>query len=146
MVALSSLLRLAHVIGLALGVGAATVKTLLLLRCVADRSLLPAYLRVAPLITRQIVLGMVLLTLSGIGWLLYGYPFTAILAVKLVIVAGVWVLGPVIDNAAEPRFRALAPTEGEAASHAFIRVQRQYVALELAATSLFYAAILIWVR
>ena len=145
MIALSSLLRLAHIIGLALGVGAATVKTLLLLRCVADRSLLPAYLRVARLVTRQIVLGMILLTLSGIGWLLYGYPFTTLLAVKLVIVAGLRVLGPVIDNVAEPRFRALVPAEGGPASPAFIRAQRLYVRLELAATSLFYAAILVWV-
>jgi hypothetical protein len=146
MVSLPSFLRLVHIVGLALGVGAATVKTLLLLRSLADRSLLPAYLRVARPITQQIILGMVLLTLSGAGWLLYGYPFTTLLAVKLVIVAGLWVLGPVIDNMAEPRFRALVPLAGEPASPAFDRARRQYVALEVAATSLFYAAILIWVR
>lgn len=68
MLSLPFLLSLAHLIGLALGVGAATVKLILLLRCRADHALAPAYVKVAKPITRQIVLGIILLTLSGIGW------------------------------------------------------------------------------
>lgn len=137
-------LSVAHLVGLALGVGAATVKLVLLLRCRTDAAFVTVYIQVARPITRHIILGMVLLTLSGIGWLLLGYPFTSLLIVKLVLVATIWALGPVIDNVVEPRFRKLAPQPGEAVSPAFTRIQRQYLALELFATLLFYVTIVIW--
>jgi len=146
MISLSSLLSLTHLVGLALGVGAATVKLGLLLKCNADRSFVPVYIKVAKLITRQIVVGLALLTLSGIGWLLLGYQFTTLLIVKVVLVAAIWVLGPVIDNVVEPKFQKLVPGPGEPASPAFIRIQEQYLALEVIATLLFYIIIVIWVR
>ncbi len=68
MISLPSILSLAHLLGLALGVGAATAKLTLLLRCHADHALVPVYVKVAKPITRQIVLSIILLTLSGIGW------------------------------------------------------------------------------
>lgn len=145
MISLSSLLVLAHLVGLALAVGAATVKVALLLKSRADHAFVPVYLKVARPITRQIILGLVLLTLSGIGWLLEGYPFTTLLVVKLILVGAVWVLGPIIDNVAEPRFRKLAPLGGEPASTAFLRAEKQYLTLELVATLLFYIIIVIWV-
>ncbi len=76
MVSLPSLLSLAHLIGLALGVGAATAKLTLLLRCRSDPAFLPAFVAVARPVTRLIILGLALLTLSGVGWLLLGRPFT----------------------------------------------------------------------
>lgn len=145
MFSLSSLLSLAHLIGLALAVGAATVKFALLLRCSADNAFVPVYLGVARPITRQIILGLLLLTLSGIGWLLLGYKLKSLLVVKLILVAAIWILGPVIDNVVEPRFRKLAPAPGEPPSHAFRRIQKQYLALEAVATGLFYVVILIWI-
>ena len=79
MPSLPSLLLFAHLIGLAWGLGAATVKLALLLRCNADYSFVSVYVKVAKPITRQIVLGMILLTLSGVGWLLLAYQITRIL-------------------------------------------------------------------
>jgi hypothetical protein len=140
-----SLLRLAHLIGLALGVGCATAKLTLLVRCKADHAFVPAYIAVARPITRLIILGLVLLTLSGVGWLLNGYPLTPLLAVKLVLVGAIWVLGPVIDNVVEPTFRQLAPGVGESASPAFIRIEQQYLLLEVIATGLFYVVVVMWV-
>jgi hypothetical protein len=105
---LTSLLPIAHLIGLALAVGSATVKLALLLKCRTDETFVPVFMKVARPITRFIILGLVLLTLSGIGWLLVGYPFTPLLVVKLVLVGIVWVLGPIIDNTAEPKFQKLA--------------------------------------
>jgi hypothetical protein len=145
MISLPSLLSLAHLIGLALGVGAATVKLTLLLRCHADHTLVPVYVKVTKPITRQIVLGIILLTLSGIGWLLLAYPITMRLVLKLILVGAIWVLGPVIDNVVEPKFRKLAPAAGEAASPEFIRIQKQYLTLEAVATGLFYVIIMMWV-
>ncbi len=145
MISLPSFLSLAHLIGLALGVGAATVKLTLLLRCRADHALVPVYFQFAKPITRQIVLGIILLTLSGIGWLLLAYPITMRLALKLILVVAIWVLGPVIDNVVEPKFRKFAPAAGESASPEFIRILKQYLMLEVMATGLFYVIIMMWV-
>jgi len=141
---MASLLTVTHLLGLALAVGAATVKVALLLRCRRDSAFLPVYLAVVRIITRFIILGMILLTLSGVGWLLIGYGFTPLLIVKLVLVGAVWVLGPVIDNVAEPAFRNLAPAAGQTASAAFLQARARYLALEVTATALFYVIIVIW--
>ena len=137
-------LTLAHLIGLALGVGAATVKVFLLLKCRRDTSFLKVYIQVARVITRQIVAGMIRLTLSGIGFLVVGFPFTSRLAMKVIFVAALWALGPIIDNVIEPKFRTLAPEPGAPASPEFITAQQRYVAIEVLATSLFYLIIVIW--
>jgi hypothetical protein len=142
---LPSILTVAHLIGLVLAVGAATVKLLLLLKCARDASFLGAYLQAARTITRPLIAGMILLTGSGIGWLVLGFPLTSRLGVKVVLVAVLWVLGPLIDNVFEPKFRSLAPGSAMSLSPAFLRVQRQYLTLEVVATSLFYLVIIIWV-
>jgi len=140
------LLLLAHLIGLAWGVGAATVKLSLLLRCKTDYSFVPVYIRVAKIITRQIILGQMVLTLSGICWLLLGYHLTFLLGVKLALVAAIWVLGPFIDNVVEPKFHNLAPATGEPASPDFVRIQKQHFTLESIATLIFYVIIVLWVQ
>ena len=141
---LPSLLSVLHVFGVALGVGAATVKVALLLRCKANPEFVPTYLQVAKPITRQIVTGLIVLTLSGVGWLLFGYPITPKMVVKLVMVGAMWVLGPIIDGVVEPRFKALAPAPGEEASPEFGQAQSRYMAMEITATGLFYVIVLFW--
>lgn len=138
-------MRLIHLIGLALAVGSSTVKLALLVRCIADPGLVPAYLKVVRPITRLLVLGLILLTLSGIGALALGYSFTRVLLVKLILVAAVWTMGPIIDKIMEPRFRELAPEAGEAASPNFIQARTKYVTLEAVATATFYVIVVIWV-
>ena len=144
MTGLPSLLSLAHLIGLALAVGAASVKLTLLLRCRTDHSFLPIYVAVTKPVTRLIVLGLALLTLSGVGWLLLGYQLTPLLILKLALVGMIWVLGPIIDNVVEPKFRALAPGPGEPVSPAFVRIQQRYLLLEVGATGLFYVIVVMW--
>lgn len=141
----ASLLSLTHLIGLALGVGCATVKLTLLLKSMRDHAFLPAFISADKPITQLIILGLVLLTLSGVGWLLLGYPFTPLLVVKVVLVGAIWVLGPLIDNVVRPRFQQLAPGLGDSASPAFVQIQQRYVALEVIATGLFYVIIVIWI-
>jgi hypothetical protein len=108
-------------------------------------ALVPVYVKVVKSITRQIVLGIILLTLSGIGWLLLAYPITMRLVLKLILVGAIWVRDPIIDNVVEPKFRKLAPTAGEVASPEFIRIQKQYLTLEAMETGLFYVIIMMWV-
>lgn len=145
MTSLSSLLSVVHLIGLALGVGCATAKVYLLLKCNADEFFVPVFNRVARPLTRLIVTGIILLIASGIGWLLLGYSFTPLLVVKVALVVMILVLGPVIDHRVEPEFRRLSPAEGERASQEFKAVRRRYLLLEITATLLFYAIILLWV-
>lgn len=145
MTLLPSLLSLAHLIGLALGLGCATAKLTLLVRCDADPAFVPTYIAVARPVTRLLVLGVALLTLSGVGWLVIGYQLTPLLVVKLVLVGAIWVLGPVIDNVVEPQFQKLAPGPGESSSPAFIRILRRYLLLEVVATGLFYVIVVMWV-
>lgn len=143
---LHSFLLLVHLVGLAWGLGAATLKVVLLLRCKADTGFVPVYLAVLTPITRLIVLGLILLTLSGIGWLTLvgGYAYSPRLVGKLVLVAALWALGPVIDKVLEPRFKHLAPTPGTAAAPEFVRARQHYLSVELIATGLFYAAAIVW--
>jgi hypothetical protein len=145
MTSLPSLLSLTHLIGLALAVGGATAKLTLLLRCRSDHSFVPTYVAVAKPVTRLIVTGLAVLTVSGVGWLLLGYQLTPLLTVKLALVGVIWVLGPIIDNVVEPQFRELAPKPGESASPAFIRIQQRYLLLEVSATGLFYVIVVMWV-
>ena len=134
-----------HLIGVALGVGSATVKLVLLLRCHADSAFALAFLKVSRPITRLIIIGMILLALSGIGWIVLGQGFTPRLIVKLVLFAAIWVLGPIIDNVVEPRFQKLATGPGGPAAPAFGGALKQYLAWEITATALFYVIILVWV-
>jgi hypothetical protein len=138
-------LVLLHLLGLALALGAASVKVVLLLRCRRDRSFIDAYLKVVRPITRLLIAGLVLLTLTGVGWLLLGYPLTWLLWVKLALVATIWVLGPIVDKVAEPRFRRFAPAAGAPVSAEFVRAERGYLALETTATAIFCLIVGVWV-
>lgn len=142
---LGSLLVVAHLIGLVLAVGAATTKLVLLLKSRTDKMFVAAYLEVAGPVTRLILVGTALLILSGVGFLAIGYPWSAKLATKLLLVAGIVATGAIMDRVIEPRFRALAPGHGAPAARGFARVQAQYLALEATATLLFYGVILYWV-
>lgn len=145
MVSLPAVLTVVHLVGVALGLGSATAKLRLLLRCRADPAFAAVFLEVTKPLTRQIVLGLVMLVVSGIGWILIGYPFTPLLVTKMVLVGAMFVMGPIIDNVVEPKFKALAPGTGEAPSPEFIRVRGRYLGLEAAATSLFYVIVVMWV-
>jgi hypothetical protein len=140
-----SVLTVVHLVGLALAMGSATAKLYLMNLCRKDSSFVATFVAVSRPITRLIIVGLLLLTLSGIGLLLPGYPFAPRLLLKLVLVAALWVLGPVIDKVAEPRFVARAPAPGTPVSAGFLRAQRLYLALELTATLLFYVIVAVWV-
>jgi len=132
------ILTLTHLIGLALGIGAATVKLTLLIKCNSDYNFVHIYIKVTKPITRIIILGLILLTISGLGWILLGTSFTSLFIIKLVFVFAIWVLGPVIDNAVEPKYEKLVPAPGEKASSEFVKIQKKLLILETIATLLFY--------
>ena len=75
MISLPSLLTFVHLVGLAIGVGAATVKLMLLLKCRSNSGFIQVFIKVSKPITKLIITGLILLTLSGIGWLLLNRNF-----------------------------------------------------------------------
>jgi hypothetical protein len=142
---LPSLLTVTHLIGLALAIGSATVKLMLLFKCKSNRDFIQNYIGVARPITKILILGIVLLTLSGIGWLLLGYPFTPVLILKLALVGLIWILGPIIDNVVEPKFHSLAPQPGSTVTPQYLIIERKYLLFEVMATTLFYIIVIMWV-
>lgn len=145
MISLTEVLTVVHLLGLALGLGAATAKFMLLIRCRADHAFVAVFLEVTRPLTRQIILGLVLLVVSGMGWIFTGYPLTPLLITKLVLVGALFVMGPIIDHVVEPKFEALAPGMGEAPSPEFIRARARYLGLEMVATAMFYVIVVVWV-
>ena len=140
-----SFLLVIHLVGLALCVGSATTKVVLLVKCYRDITFVPHYLKIMAPITRTLVFGLVIVTLSGITWLILGYGFTTLLIVKLVFVGAVWVVGLFIDKMTEPRFRELVPNHGEKASVAFMMIQKKHLALEVVGALLFYIILVLGV-
>jgi hypothetical protein len=145
MITLTSLLVTVHLLGLSFGLGASSVKVILLFRTRSDPGYIPVFTKIARPITGVIITGLVLLTLSGIGWLLLGYGFSTRLIVKLILVAIIWILGPYIDNVVEPKFNRLAPAPGETASPEFSAVRTRYLVLDTIAGGLFYVIVFMWV-
>ena len=145
MISLASLLAFVHLVGLALAVGAATVKLVLLIKFRSNSELIPVFIKASKPITQLIITGLFLLTFSGIGWLLMGYSFTTLLIIKLIFVAAIWILGPVIDNVIEPKFLKLAPVSGQQASPEFAGALNKYLGMEIIATGFFYVIIIIWI-
>jgi Na+-transporting methylmalonyl-CoA/oxaloacetate decarboxylase gamma subunit len=139
------LLTLVHLIGLSLGVGAATVKLMLLLKAKSDPEFVGTYLKVNRPITRILIIGLILLTLSGIIWIFQGVAFTTIFIIKLILVLAIWIMGPIIDNVVEPKYKKLAPVAGNQISPEFIRIQRKLLIIETIATLDFYIIIILGV-
>ena len=141
-----SILLLIHLVGLALCVGLATAKVFLLVKCYRDITFVPVYLKVMKPLTQILVLGLIIMTLTGIIWLVMGYGFSNTMIVKLVFVLVVWVLGILIDKITEPQFSKLAPVKGETASPAFYQIQKKHLALESVAALVFYILMLLGVQ
>jgi Na+-transporting methylmalonyl-CoA/oxaloacetate decarboxylase gamma subunit len=134
-----------HVIALSLAAGTAFVKLLLVFRCKKDYTFYIVYFKLAPLLSKLIITGMILLTLSGIAFIITGYSVAFLLILKIIIVAGIWIIGPIIDSRAEPKVKKLYPSPGAQPSAAFTRAHQQHLLLEIIATIMMYAALIIGV-
>lgn len=137
-----SLLLLAHLIGLSICIGAATVKLILLTATVRNPAYSQTFVKVSKPITKTIIFGLVLVTASGIGWIFLGYNFSTLLIAKLVLVLIVWALGPYIDTAIDPKFAKLAPAGDQSTTPAFQSIRRRYLILETVATAILYVALI----
>ncbi len=138
MFSLYNFTTLIHLIGLALGLGSATIKLMLVFRCNSNLDFYPIYSQISKAITKLIISGTLLLTLSGITWIILGYPINTILIIKMILVVFIWLLGPFIDNVIEPNLAKFAPAPGYPASSDFKQIFKQYKFYEITATLLMY--------
>jgi len=127
-----------HIFGLAFGVGGASAKFALFMKSYSDKESAPVFIKFAKPISQLILLGLILLTVSGIGWAALGYPEKQMLVVKHILVAVLWVVGILINNVYEPKLHRLAPTPGQSLTSGFFQVQKQLLALEAVGTICFY--------
>jgi len=136
---LAMILTLAYLIGLALGLGSATVKIVLLMKCHKNHNFFPHFFRVSKPITKLLVTGIILLILSGAGWLIYGYPISTLMVVKIILVGLVFISGSLIDYFIEPRLAKAVLSAVAEPSSSFAKIQQQHLALEILATLAMYA-------
>lgn len=145
MASLYTVILIVHLVGLSLGVGSATVKNILLLKCNSNYEFITTYGQVVRTLTKTIIAGLILLTVTGISWFFLGYTLHTYIIIKMVLVLSIWVLGPIIDNIYEPRFFKAAPVEGASPTRNFIRAKNQYMTVDFLATAIFYVIIIMWV-
>ena len=143
MLIISKILMIIHIIGLIFAAGSATIKLILLFKCRSDPEFYATYFQVALPVTRVLVFGMILLTVSGIAWMIIGYTFDPLLIFKMALVGIMWILGPVINNVAEPKFRNMVSQPEQFMSAKFKNAKKQYYTLEIIATALMYTIAII---
>lgn len=145
MLSIYTIILFFHLVGLSLAVGAATIKNILFLKCNSNFEFITTYKQVVRPITKTIIAGMILMTVTGIGWLIAGYSLDYYLIIKMALFLAVWVLGPIIDKVFEPRFLKTAPASGESPSNEFLKAKNVYMVVDFAATGFFYAIVIMWV-
>jgi hypothetical protein len=132
-----SLFIFIHIVGLAFGLGGVTVNFALMIKARFDKELASIMSKVSKTIGPLIFLGLVLLTISGIGFVRLGYPLTRTLIVKLHLVAVLWMEGLLISYISLKLGR-LAPKLGEPPSLKFLSTRRKMQALAAVGLVLWY--------
>ena len=130
MYTVSHYLLLVHLVGIALAVGAATVKLNLVMKGSSNPELFSSYFQLVKPITRLLIL--------GIGFFVIGTSLSTLLIIKMILVLFMWILGPVIDNVFEPRLQKLVVAHDSTMSASFVHARKQYLLIEALATGVMY--------
>jgi hypothetical protein len=126
-----------HTVGLAFGLGGVTANVMLMIKARFDKELASTIIKILKTIGTLIFLGLVLLTISGIGFMRLGYPLTRTLAVKHVLVVALWIEGPLIFYLTS-KLAKLSPKQGEPPSPKLISTRRKMQALAAVGLVLWY--------
>ena len=143
MFTLDHLLILLHLLGLGFAVGAATLKLLFIYRCKKNPDFIPVFLKVLKPITGILLSGLILLTVTGIVWVIMSYSFTSLLIVKVVLVTLIWLIGPIIDKVVEPKFVRQGLAYSEESKSEFKKQWTNYFFIELIADLIIAAVIVL---
>lgn len=138
MVSTYSIVSLIHDFGLAFGVGGVTVNLALMMKSRSDREFAPIFMKASEPIARLVFLGLSLLTLSGIGFFVLGYPEEQMLLVKHILVAVLWVIGSLMMFSYQPKLAKLAPKPGQPPTPEFFSIQKRVQILGMIGIILWY--------
>ncbi len=141
-------LQMIHVLGLAWGIGGATINTILIMKAEKDPQIAPVVMGLVPSIVKLIWVAIILLILSGIGLAIEGADWldTTIMLVKHALVAVLVVIGLVMMFVMMPKMQKLAPKGGPPSAE-FLAAKKTTQALGMLNLVLWYAILVMsyWV-
>lgn len=122
---LLSITQLMHNIGMAWGVGGATILTILMIKSEKMPESAPHIMRVIPAISRLIGIAVILLIVSGIPMMfLIAWPISkTVLMIKHVVVLLLVINGVYMALRIVPGMKKLAPRDGEGPSEEFLKIK-----------------------
>jgi len=128
-----------HFVGLALGVGGATIANILSAKAGKDKELASVQHKIMPSIVKMIWLGMLLLIISGIMLPFYvTWPMdTQLLIIKHILVVWIVIFG-VILGVSSRKVMALAPVGKEKPSEKFLKMRGLVKSLSIINLILWY--------
>jgi len=132
-----------HFLGLAFGLGGATIATIISVKSEKDKDVARASFKIMPSISKLIFIGLVLLVISGIALPFFiAWPLNKeLLIVKHVLVVWIFIIGIMIGTKSKKMFK-LAPRNKENPSLVFLRMRRQMKILSTINLILWYVVTL----
>ena len=115
-----------HFVGLAFGLGGATIAVIISSKAEKDEDVNRAMIKIMPSISKLIGFGLILLIISGVGILLYvEWPLDRqILLVKHVLVAWIVIVGIIIGKSMK-KMKMSAPKGKEKPSAEFLKAKKK---------------------
>ena len=104
MITIKTILLIGHVIGVALGVGGASVSDVLFVTSIADRRIDRSELKLLRIASKVVVFGLVLLAVTGVGFIVTGSPLSPRFWAKMTIVLIASINGYVMHRFMFPLF------------------------------------------
>lgn len=132
-----------HFLGLAFGLGGATIATIISMKAEKDKDIGKAVMKIMPSISKLIMFGLLLLIISGIAMPFYmAWPVDKqLLIIKHVLVVWIIIIGIFIGTRMK-KMRNLAPVLREKPSQEFFKVKKQMKYLSIINLILWYAVTL----
>lgn len=133
-----------HFLGLAFGLGGATIAAIISRKADKDLELGKQVMKIIPSISKLIWLGLILLIISGIGISFYitGPLNTNLLLIKHVLVAWIIIFGIIIGFRVK-KMQKLAPKPKEQPSIQFLKIKKQLKFFSTINLLLWYVVVLL---
>lgn len=140
---LHTFLIIGHIIGVAIGAGGATMSDILFVTSIADNRIDDSELRLLKIASKVVVIGLLLLTVTGIGFLLTGSPTSPRFWAKMTIVLIAALNGFVMHRLLFPIFARCAREKTAIGSAEFTRYTPLLVVAGPVSAISWYAALIL---
>ena len=140
---LHTFLIIGHIVGVAIGAGGATMSDVLFVTSIADNRIDRSELRLLKIASKVVVIGLLLLTVTGLGFLLTGSPTSPRFWAKMTIVLIAAVNGFVMHRLLFPLFERCARERTAIGSAEFTRYTPLLVVAGPVSAISWYAAIVL---